>query len=104
MHRDNPLRFIDKDGMLGILPPTDYYNLNGKNVKHVDDDKDDKMLVLTTSSKEKNVDEAIDNGNTMNAPSNDVVNTMEGAYDESEKSGKEYDFEVGQKGGDSKTV
>jgi RHS repeat-associated protein len=98
---DNPIRFIDPDGM---APLTDYYNLNGKMVKHVDDGKTDKVLVLTTSKKEADVDAAISNGSTMNAPSNEVANKMEDAYTKTEANGKENYFEVGKEGKISKTV
>ena len=38
---DNPMIFVDYDGMFAT-PPTDYFNLNGKKVKHVEDGKTDK--------------------------------------------------------------
>ena len=94
---NNPLRFIDPDGML----ETDYYNLNATHVKHVEDGKDDKVLVLTTSKKEDKVDEAIKNGSTVNVPSNEVVDKMEECFNNTEKSGKENGFRVGEKGSSS---
>ncbi|QEC70286.1 hypothetical protein FRZ67_19020 [Panacibacter ginsenosidivorans] len=97
---DNPLRFIDRDGMV----PTDYYNLNGKQVDHVDDGKDDKKLVLTTSTKKDEVQQAINNGDVTNVPSNETVQKMDDAYTKTEKSGKENYFEVGINGKSSKTV
>jgi len=38
---DNPLKYTDPDGM---GPLTDYYNLNAKLVKHVEDGKNDKRM------------------------------------------------------------
>ncbi len=98
---DNPIRYLDPDGM---APLTDYYNLNGKNVKHVEDGKTDKVLVLTYSSNEKKVDAAINSGSTVAKPSADEVNKMSDAFDKTEASGKENYFVVGQQGKISTTV
>ena len=88
----------------GMSVETDYYNLNGKNVKHVEDGKNDKKLVLTDSKKEEKVNAAIDAGAVINVPSNEVVSKMEEAYDKTEKSGNEHGFVVGRKGESSKMV
>ncbi|MGN7724011.1 RHS repeat-associated core domain-containing protein, partial [Chitinophaga sp. 22620] len=98
---DNPIRFIDPDGR---MPFTDYYNLNGKKVKHVDDGKTDKVLVLTNSQKADKVDKAISEGHAINAPTQAVADKMEDAYTKTEANGKENYFAVGEKGKVSKTV
>lgn len=98
---DNPIRFIDPDGM---APLTDYYNLNGKMVKHVDDGKTDKVMLLTFSKKEADVNTAIDQGNTLKNPGSSLVNKMEDAYNKTEGNAKEHYFAVGNEGKISKTV
>ncbi|HKG08731.1 MAG TPA: RHS repeat-associated core domain-containing protein [Pedobacter sp.] len=95
---NNPIRYIDPDGM---MPLTDYYNLNGKMVKHVEDGKTDKKLVLSFSNK---VDDAINNGSVINKPSMTEVDRMGDAFDKTEASGKENYFAVGLQGKMSSTI
>jgi RHS repeat-associated protein len=94
---NNPLKFIDPNGNY----ETDYYNLSGKHVKHVDDDSDDKKLVFTTSKKEDKVNAAIANGEVVGVPSNEVVAKMEETFDKTEKTGTEYGFVVATDGSSS---
>jgi RHS repeat-associated protein len=94
---NNPLIYIDYDGMFAT-PPTDFYNLNGDLVKHVEDGKTDKKLVLTSSSREKAVEKAIDKGEVVAVPSNEVIDKMDEAYKLTEKTGNEHGFVVATDG------
>lgn len=94
---DNPIIFVDYDGMFAT-PPTDFYNLKGQHVKHIEDGKTDKKLVLTTSKKEADVNSAIDKGQVVNVPSNEVIAKMDEAYSSTEKTGKENGFVVATDG------
>ncbi|MBK7407200.1 MAG: RHS repeat-associated core domain-containing protein [Saprospirales bacterium] len=49
---DNPIRFFDPDGR---SVETDYYNLKGERVKHIEDGKIDKFLVLYSSKSDLRV-------------------------------------------------
>ncbi len=98
---NNPIRFIDPDGM---APFTDFYNLYGNHVKHVDDGKNDKKLVLTNSKNKRKVNNAINNGEVVNVVSDEVVDKIETAYDKSEATGNEFGFVVGDNGKSSKLV
>ncbi len=98
---NNPIKFVDPDGR---APLTDYYNLYGQKVKHVEDGKTDKVMVLTKSKNEETVNTAIDNGLVLNNPTKALTSKMDAAYTNTEGNGKENYFEVGQKGTLSKMV
>lgn len=98
---NNPIKYID---FLGMGPLTDFYNLNGKHVKHIEDGKDDKKLVLTYSRSEDKVNTAIDEGSVVDVPTNDIVDKMEKVFDLSETTGNEHEFMVGDNGRTSKII
>ncbi|MCY1536915.1 RHS repeat-associated core domain protein [compost metagenome] len=92
---NNPVIWTDPDGM---GPETDFYNLLGKMVKHVEDGKTDKKLVLTDSKKEADIDKAISRGEVVAVPSNEVIAKMDEAYSSTEKTGNEFGFVVATDG------
>lgn len=83
---------------------TDFYNLNGKHVKHIEDGKIGKKIVLISSKNQKKVDQAINEGKVVDVVSDKVVDEMENAYNNSEKTGNEFGFVVGDNGKASKLV
>ncbi len=89
----NPIIFVDPDGR------TDYYNLKGKQV-FTDEESGGSKLVLTTSSdKEKYISE-IQFGNVVPIASNQELEGMDKAYELSEETSEhlEEGFYVGTKG------
>lgn len=101
---DNPIIFVDYDGMFAT-PPTDFYNLKGQHVKHVEDGKTDKKMVLTTSKNEAKVNEAIEKGNVVTAFSDSESTKMSNIYKtaEGDKTSTEQGFMRGTNG-ESKVV
>ena len=81
---DNPIRFIDPDGML----MTDYYNLNAKKT-HVEDGKNDKKIVLTESNNQTVIDKAIAKNEVVDVPSNGTVDKFQKMFNQADKSGLE---------------
>jgi len=102
---NNPVFFIDPDGMVAI-PPTDYYNLKGQHVKHVEDGKTDRKIVLTTSKKETDADTAISKGHVVNQITDGQIAQIDDIYTfgKTDKTGTEKGFLFGENGKSSKTV
>ncbi len=86
--RGNPILRIDPNGMWD----TDYYNKNGKHVKHVEDGKTDKKIVLTDSKKSKDVDAAISAGAVISKPSADVMTAANNSITGTDNTGFEHGF------------
>ena len=94
---NNPMIFVDYDGMFAT-PPTDFFNLDGKHVKHVPDGLTDKKIILSKTTDSTKVDEAIDNGEVINLPTSDVISKMEESYKKTEKTSNEHGFAVATDG------
>ena len=94
---NNPLIFVDYDGMFAT-PPTDFFNLDGKHVKHVEDGLTDKKIILSKTTDSEKVDEAIASGEVINLPSSDVVSKMDDSYKKTEKTSNEHGFAVATDG------
>jgi RHS repeat-associated protein len=96
---DNPIIFTDPDGM---GPKTDYFNIDGIKVKHVEDGRNDKKTVLTFRTSEKAVDNAVAKGEVINTPTNANLDQMEQAFNSTESDSNERAYSVssdGQTGG-----
>ncbi len=83
---NNPVNLVDPDGE----NLTDYYDLKGNLVLHIDDGNDDKFLLL------ENTDalSAINNGAVFPVPSESVIQTMDDSYEITERTGNEAGFQV----------
>jgi len=92
---NNPIKFTDPTG---LAPFTDYYNLKGKLVKHVEDGSNEKVLVMTSSNKQSTVDATIAAGETGPVASPSAVQAMDRAYDMTAADGKETGFAVATTG------
>ncbi len=81
-HTISPYAYSSNDPINRIAPLglTDYYNLNGKLVYHVDDDLDDIYLVFTSKTTLDAIQEAIGNDNFILLPSLDIVSAMEDIF------------------------
>ena len=100
---DNPIVWTDPDGM---SPFTNIYNLKGRLVKHIPDNKTDKKIVLTTSKNQSKVDKAISKGYVVSNFTNDEISKMESIYQNAaiDKTSTEQGFMRGTEGKSSKIV
>ncbi|MBO6189643.1 MAG: hypothetical protein J6N92_02385 [Alloprevotella sp.] len=89
---NDPINRIDPLGL------SDYYNLNGKNVRHIDDGIDRKYLLFTNSSRDKVVNQAIEDMMYIYIPGIEILTKLEKMFDSTEENKKEYYFAVGEKG------
>ncbi len=89
---NDPVNRIDPLGL------SDYYNLNGKNVRHIDDGIDRKYLLFTNSSREKVVNQAIEDMMYIYIPGIEILTKLKKMFDSTEENKKEYYFAVGEKG------
>ncbi|QYJ68239.1 RHS repeat domain-containing protein [Flavobacterium litorale] len=103
---NNPINLVDPTGMSADLLPTDYYNIYGKHVKHVDDGSNAKKMVLTSEKGGQKVDEAISKGHVMNQFSDSNIENMDEIYKfgKKDKTGAEKGFIMGQEGESSVVV
>lgn len=97
---NNPIKYVDPKGTV----ITDYYNLYGNLVYHVNDGNDAKYLVLTLSKNQSKIKEMIAAGAALGVPSDKVMRSMNGVYESMDKESLEYGFRVGEKGTVSQLV
>jgi hypothetical protein len=82
----------------GRAPPTDYFNMYGDKVRHIDDGKNEKIFVLTWSDKQNKIDAAIHSGDTLSVPTSELLDKMLKAYETTDSDSKEQYIAVGKRG------
>ena len=92
---------VNKIDPLGL---TDYYNLNGRMVHHVDDDSDDKYLVLTFENDIDAIQKIVGEGYYIFISSASFLGLIKESYNKTVKQNKEFGFMAGQKGSFSSIV
>ncbi len=94
----DPVNKIDPFGL------TDYYNLDGRLVHHVDDDSDYKYLVLTFENDIDAIQKTIGEGYYIFISSASFLDLIKESYKKTVQQNKEFGFMAGQKGGFSSIV
>ncbi|MCL9807707.1 RHS repeat-associated core domain-containing protein, partial [Flavobacterium amniphilum] len=99
---NNPIIFTDPDGMYAT-PPTDLYNLNGDLVRHIEDGKKDKKMILSSLTEsaiagqsDNDVSANLKSGgfgvDVVTVSSNTEITAMDKAFDDTDKDGLERGF------------
>ena len=86
----NPMNLVDEKGMA----LTDFYNLKGKLIHHVDDGKDDQYIVINPRADINSLQQK----DVLPVPSSEILDQMDQAYKETEETGVEHGFQVDLKG------
>src|SRR5260221_11316494 len=93
MHqRINGIAIPDNSHTMRISPRTDYFDIWGKKIRHVDDGKSGKKFVLTGCTSEDSITKAIKDHQVIDVPSMQVIDYMEEAYQKAETTCKEEGF------------
>ena len=82
----------------------DYFNQKGKYITTIDDGIDVRMMLFTNSTKIEDAQKAISEKLYTPVPSEEVITAMEQVYEQTEKTGNEAGFIVGQNGTVSRIV
>ena len=81
-----------------VMPWTDYYNLKGKLVKHVEDGLTDRHILQTRKSRQSVIDDYISKKYYLVNPAEDLVIAITEAYEKTEATNSEHYFAIGAKG------
>ena len=89
---NDPINRIDPLGL------SDYYNLRGDKVRHIDDGIDKKFLLFIENKKENDINQAIEDKLFIYIPGIEILTKIKDMFKLTSKNMKEYAFVVGERG------